>query len=55
MPWRIFVYEGHEGERLEDLEGHIGPLLRQYIRVVSRAYIADGFSDRRPFAILLRL
>lgn len=55
MPWRIFIYEGHEGERLEDLEDYIRPLLRQHSRVVSRAYIADGFSGRRPFAILLKL
>lgn len=55
LPWRVLIYEGHEGETLEELEGHLALLLRQGIRIASRAYIADGFCARRPLALLLRI
>lgn len=54
LPWRVFVYAGQQRERLEDLDEQIGPLLRHNIRIASRTYIGDGFSDRRLLAILLK-
>jgi hypothetical protein len=54
LPWRALIYEGHEGETIEELDEYLALLLRQGSRIVLRTYIADGFCARRPLALLLR-
>jgi hypothetical protein len=52
--WRALVYEGHQGEQLEQLEEHLQPLLEANAVLACRGQVTDGYSSARPFAILLR-
>jgi hypothetical protein len=54
LRWRALVYEGHQGERLGELEDHLRPLLNNGVAIVRRGQLAGGYSSARPFAILLR-
>jgi len=54
VPWRALVYEGHQGEDVNDLPTVLAPLLRNNIRCVSASLVADGDSRPRPIALLLR-
>lgn len=54
LPWRVVVYEGVEHENLEDLKGHIAPLLRYDLRILSQAYQGDELFDCRPLAVVSR-
>ena len=54
MRWHAMVYEGHQGERVEDLDADLRPLLKAGARIVRRTRVADGDSTPRPFAVLLR-
>jgi hypothetical protein len=52
--WRALVYEGHQGERLAELEDHLGPLLGNGVAIVHRGQLTGGHSSPRHFAILQR-
>lgn len=54
IPWRLLVYEGHQGEELRALPGILAPLLRDNVRCVSSSLVADGDSGPRPIALLRR-
>jgi len=57
IPWRVFVYEGHQAELLEDSHAAIEPLLTDKIEIVASKYIdiMDGDADPRPVVILKRM
>ncbi len=55
LPWSFLIYEGHEGETAEDLEGYLAELKAlTNFRVGSVDTYTDGDSDQRTVAILLR-
>ena len=54
MPWECLVYEGHQGETLEEIEEHIGPFLQAGAKLVYQQYMRDGDSRPRPFGILIK-
>ena len=54
IPWRVLVYEGHQGERLQDIPQILSPLLAANVRCVESASIADGDSAARPVVLLVR-
>lgn len=55
IPWRALIYEGHQGERLENIPIVLGPLLMSDVRFLTSSKISDGDSASRPIAILLRI
>ncbi len=54
IPWRVLVYEGHQGERLEDVPEVLNSLLSDEVKVIASAALSDGDSAPRPLVILLR-
>jgi PST family polysaccharide transporter len=54
MPWRAFVYEGHETESLKDAPKLLKPLLTPGVEIAASFYLADGGSRSRPVHILRR-
>jgi len=54
IPWRIFVYEGHQGESREDIPRILEPLLTRDVACVGVSDIADGDCAARPVAVLVR-
>ena len=54
MPWECLVYEGHQGETLEQIEDHVAPFTKAGAQLVYKQYMRDGDSRPRPFGILLK-
>jgi hypothetical protein len=55
IPWRVLVYEGHQGEGLDGLPAMLEPLRRDGgVRCLSSAMVSDGHSEARPIALLVR-
>lgn len=54
IPWRLLVYEGHQGEDLRGLPDILAPLLGANVRCVSSSLVADGDSGPRPIALVRR-
>ena len=55
IPWKIVIYEGHEGEDESDFEQHVSELNEIVgCSVVGIRYSEDGDGERRPISILKR-
>jgi hypothetical protein len=54
ISWRAMIYEGHQGEDPARVPAVLAPLLRDGVRCMSTALVADGDSLPRPIALLLR-
>ena len=54
MPWRVFVYEGHQSESLDEIPLILKPLLKNDVEITVSTFFADGDSRKRPFVILVR-
>jgi hypothetical protein len=54
LPWRALVFEGHQGEPLDDAERHVAELLDSRAVVAGRTYVGDGDSKERPLLLLVR-
>lgn len=55
IPWRLLVYEGHQGETLQDAATALAPLLTEPVRQIVASCLADGDSGPRPLIILRRV
>ena len=55
LPWKALVYEGHEGDSLEELSGRLAEIknVGSFSIKAAREY-TDGDSGMRPIAILVR-
>jgi hypothetical protein len=55
IPWSFLVYEGHEGETLEDFQSYLEDLktLTNFQLGPTSSYV-DGDSEERTVAILLK-
>jgi hypothetical protein len=55
IPWRAFVYEGHQGETVEEAQDFLRPLVSHERRMVTASYIRlrDAVSDARPVVVLI--
>ena len=54
IPWRVLLYEGHQGEKLEDVPALLADWLTDQVTLGASMYIGDGDSESRPFCILIR-
>lgn len=54
VPFRLLVYEGHQGEKLEELDRHLAPVLMGGGEIAAQTVMADGDSAGRPLAIVVR-
>jgi hypothetical protein len=54
MPWKALVFEGHQGESLDDVASSVARLLVPGVAVAARTYVGDGDSKERPLVLLVR-
>jgi hypothetical protein len=54
MPWKALVHEGHQGETMEEFLKVSEGFTRSGARIADQFWVADGDSQPRPGAILLR-
>jgi hypothetical protein len=54
IPWRIFIFEGHQGETIEEIDRLLSTFLEYDVTPLCREYMEDGDSGRRPIIMLAR-
>ena len=56
IPWAFLIYEGHEGETVEQFAEYINELNEMIpIRVAAQDQYSDGDSEFRTVAILVKI
>jgi hypothetical protein len=54
IPWSFMIYEGHEGETLDEFQGHLSDLQKlKNVRLGPVATYMDGDSEERIVALIL--
>jgi len=54
IPWKVFVYEGHQRELLEEVPSLLSSIMNGDTRISTFEYFGDGDSEPRPIVILVR-
>lgn len=54
IPWHVLVYEGHQGEGIQDSFKELASLMDENVHVAVSETLADGDSRPRPLVVLQR-
>ena len=54
IPWRVLVFEGHQGQDVKSAADALLAKLDKHVEVISSTCRSDGDSKARPFLILVR-